>query len=287
MKRRLAAGSKQSKMTRITLLGMCLATLLAFALVSSNGIAARGPVSVVSLAPADQYFGREHLSPLGIRHTIFSLKDDLHHARRKPDAVEHAAIFVQDAVEDWYARYPRDPWIPASAWNLAVLFEELPGTDAQAHAVTLLQELHERFAGTPFADDASRDLARGIGVRPWPKWAGTPAPTADAVTDAGSLLRAIQAISAVPAAQQPAAAFSLEDRFLSLSRQGADPAYARAAWQLAAAFEQLPGEAAQTQAIRLLALLVDRYPSVVFGKWAMRDLKRGIGARSTPVPAHV
>ncbi len=269
-------------MTRTSLLfAISLATLAAFALHSSNGIASSGPVSISDLAPADEYFGREHISPLGIRHTIFSLKDDLHHARRRPDAIAHDAGLVQDAVTDWAQRFPRDSWLPATLWNLAVLYEELPGTQAHDSAVAILQELRDNFSDSALASDAAHDLSRGIGVRPWPRWAGTPPPTMDPVIDADSLVEAIGSTKSAPSAQQQeAATLALEDRFFALSHGGADPAYARAAWELASAFERLPGEDAQTQTIRLLALLVDRDPDVVFGRWAMRDLKRGVGERS-------
>jgi hypothetical protein len=75
-------------------------------------------------------------------------------------------------------------------------------------------------------------------------------------------------------------ALALESRFWSLSRGGADASYTRCAWELASAYESLPGETAQTHAIRLLAFLVDRYPDVIYGRWAMRDLKRGVGLRT-------
>jgi hypothetical protein len=232
---------------------VCLAALSALALSSSDGIAKSGPVSLSDLAPADEYFGRQHLSPIVIRHTIFSLKDDLHHARRRPDSISHDADLVQDALSDWAVRFPRDTWLPATFWNLAILYEELPGLDAQRNAIALLQQIRDRFARTPYAATAARDLQRGVGVRPWPHWAGAP-PLATALTDADALIAAIH-------------------------RGSDDPSSARAAWELAANLERLPGEQAQTQAIRLLALLVDRYPDQIFGKWALRDLKRGIGER--------
>lgn len=263
---------------------LSLATLGALALPSSNGIAARGPVALSDLAPADEYFGRQRLSPLGIRHTIFSLKDDLHKARRRPDVIAHDADLVRDAIDDWTQRFPRDSWLPATVWNLATLYEELPGVDARGHAVELLQEVRDRFADSPFAQTASRDLIRGVGVRPWPHWAASaapaPAPSAIVVAkDADSLVLATATLDG-SSAQQLTTALALEDRFFTLSHGGNDPAYARAAWELAATFERLPGSDAQTQAIRMLALLVDRYPNAIFGKWAMRDLKRGVGERS-------
>lgn len=215
------------------------------------------------------------MSPLGIRHKIFSLKDDLHHARANPDAIQNDASWVEDALQDWIRRFPRDPWLPATAWNLAILYEELPGAEAQAHAVALLRTVRDRFADSTYAGNAARDLSRGVGVRPWPKWAKHPA------DDADSLVQAILALADEPDATQGLAeAQSLEARYWTLSRNGDDAAYARAAWELAVAYERLPGSDVRMRAIRLLALLVDRYSSSVYGRWALRDLARGIGERS-------
>lgn len=242
---------------------------LAVTFLSADGAAIRGSVSLSALAPADEYFGRLKLSPFGIRHKVFSLKDDLHHARAKPDAIEHDAELVEDALRDWTTRFPQDPWIAAAAWNLATLYEELPGTGAQSRAVNALQFVRDHFATSVYAQYASRDLSRGVGVRPWPRWASAdPAPH-----DATSLVAAILAQRDLPAAM------TLESKYRTLSNGGADPAYARAAWELAALYQRLPGEEARQRAIKLLALLVDRYPDLVFGRWAMRDLERGVGIR--------
>lgn len=281
------------------------ATLTAFALSSSNGIASRDPVSISALAPADEYFGRQKLSPLGIRHEIYTLKDDLHHARQQPGSIQNKANLVEDAVDDWVARFPQDPWIPSAAWQLATLFEELPGIDAHEHAIVVLELVKDKFPQTTFAANAQRDLSRGVGIRPWPHWALASAPTATppaqpsatatgtatatsspspaatvVASDPQSLVRAILDANATPDPQRSSYVGQLDDRFWSLSHGGTDAAYVRAAWELAAQYERLPGEDSRTQAIRLLALLVDRYPSQIFGKWALRDLERGIGQRS-------
>ncbi|HZZ64200.1 MAG TPA: hypothetical protein VFE17_01755 [Candidatus Baltobacteraceae bacterium] len=302
-------------MKRVRIPAILWIALIVLAFSSANG-AASGPVSLSALAPADEYFGHEKLSPLEIRHRIFSLKDDLHHARNRPDSIQHDASFVDDALHDWATRFPVDPWLPSTAWNLATLYEELPGTDAQQHAMATLQFVRTSFAGTPYAQLASRDLSRGVGVRPWPHWAGkpvevasakttptpsakftpspvptrstplptlhstplpthsaTPAPAATA-TNADSLVAAILAQN-----KDVNAALAIESRFWTLSKNGSDSAYMRAAWQLAALYQSLPGDESRDHAIRLLALLVDRYPSAVYGRWALRDLARGVGTR--------
>ena len=287
---------------------VCGVALLVLGLASANGAASGGPVSITALAPADEYFGRLKLSPFGIRHKIFALKDDLHHARFHPDSIQHDALLIEDALRDWFARYPDDPWLPATAWNLATLYEELPGSDAQSRAVTALRFVHDSFSDTPYAQYAAKDLGRGVGVRPWPHWAGSPpsvtqssstqsaAPTAsphpsaspratespvststpfvvETPNDPKSLVAAILAQSEAGGAQ------TLEKRYWTLSKNGADGTYARAAWELAVLYEKLPGEDSRRRAIRFLSLLVDRYSNLVYGRWALRDLERGVGAR--------
>jgi hypothetical protein len=95
---------------------------------------------------------------------------------------------------------------------------------------------------------------------------------AETPNDASSLVASILAQSDAHGAN------TLEARYWALSKGGADPSYARAAWQLAALYERLPGEDSRKRAIRFLALLVDRYEDSVYGRWALRDLERGVGA---------
>ncbi len=260
---------------------ICLLALLVPAFASPNGVASRDPVSISALAPADEYFGRQKLSPFVIRHRIFALKDDLHHARMHPYAITHDAQLVEEALHDWSGRFPQDPWLPATAWNLATLYEELPGTDAQTLALAALQFVRDHFADTQYADYASRDLSRGVGVRPWPRWAGSsalpsasPSPMAAETPDSAPSL-----VDAIRAQRDSAAAQAIESRYWALSKNGTDPAYARAAWEMAVLYERLPGEDSRKRAIRFLALLVDRYPSLVYGRWALRDLERGLSVR--------
>ncbi|HET7813337.1 MAG TPA: hypothetical protein VFL13_03060 [Candidatus Baltobacteraceae bacterium] len=206
---------------------------------SPNGTAKRGPVFVSNLAPADEYFGRAKLSVLVIRHRIFAMKDDWHHMRTQPAKVVNDANDVQDALDDWSARFPRDTWLPAASWNLATLYEELPGADAQQKAIAMLSTVRDRYTSTAFSGLADRDLKRGVGIRPWPQWA--------LANDGVAALLAI--------------------------------ADARTAWELATANEQLSGDDARERAIRFLALLVDRYGSTPYGSLALRDLERGVAVR--------
>ncbi len=74
-------------------------------------------------------------------------------------------------------------------------------------------------------------------------------------------------------------AMDVEERFRRLSRNGTDPNYGSAAWELGVLYQLLPGEDARGRAIAILALVLNRYPSTKYGAWSLRDLERGVGVR--------
>lgn len=279
------------------MLGLAAASTLSVeaASVPSATPSAEPSAAIVSdLAPADEYFGRMHLSVVRIHHQVFALKDELHHGRARPDAIQHETDQIDDAYLDWANRFPKDRWLPRMGWELATLYEELPGGDARVRAIALLDFLRDHFRSSSFADASQRELARGIGVRPWPRWA-RPEPVLEraqtvaaastpAATDASSLLRTIKSVEMKIAAKRAGdasneTAQNLEEAFRSMSRDGSDVRYSGCAWELAVLYQYLPGEGARDGAIRMLALVLDRYPKTEYGSWSLRDLKRGVGVR--------
>src|SRR5271170_2657883 len=93
---------------------------LAFAFV----VATQGLVSASEVAPADEYFGPFHQSILEIRNRLIRFEregaGELARNLRGIDTLEVT-------IEDWYRRYPRDPWIPGFAHRLI-------GVYGRAHA---------------------------------------------------------------------------------------------------------------------------------------------------------
>ena len=239
-------------------------TLIAFLAAATHSV----PLS--QLEPADEYFGHEKLSVLVIRHKIFAIKDDVYHARVNPLAAERDADSVRNSFLDWTRKYPNDTWLPFTAWNLATLYEVLPGRDAQQRAIAQLRFVQDHYASSRFAGDAQRALARGIAIRPWPRVAAQ----SSAPADAPSLLQAVRAARALRDARVSQNTItSLENSYWRLSRGGNDPAYTACAWELAQGFESLPGTQAKDHAVRLLALLLDRY-STSYGSLALHELER-------------
>jgi hypothetical protein len=137
-------------------------------------------------APADKYFGRLKMSALRIRYEITQLKTDYEYHRRMPDDVLHLLAYTEDAYYQWAAAYPKDSWLASTGYNLAKLFEELPGNGARDGAVRALQFVRTHFKNTRYSKASVADLRQGVRVRPEPAWAvrATPAASPSAISPA-------------------------------------------------------------------------------------------------------
>jgi hypothetical protein len=133
--------------------------------------------SLSNAAPADKYFGRLRMSALRIRYEITQLKTNYEYHRRKPDDVLHLLSYTEEAYYQWAAAYPKDTWLASTGYNLAKLFEELPGGAARDGAVRALQFVRTHFKNTRYSKASVADLRRGVPVKPEPAWAipATPA----------------------------------------------------------------------------------------------------------------
>jgi hypothetical protein len=104
-----------------------------------------------NLAPADRYFGRLKMSILGVRN---SLKDLSARADAHPEDAEHIfdkTVLVEDALRDWHAHFPRDPWIPKFAYSLAQLYGKLDSDDARVRRNDTLDWLVATFPESEYA----------------------------------------------------------------------------------------------------------------------------------------
>jgi hypothetical protein len=107
------------------------------------------PIS--NLAPADRYFGRLKMSILGVRNSLHDLSA---RADAEPEAAEHIfdkAVLVEDALRDWQAHFPRDPWIPKYAYALAELYGKLDMDDAQTRKDETLDWLAASYPQSEYA----------------------------------------------------------------------------------------------------------------------------------------
>jgi hypothetical protein len=137
-------------------------------------------------APADRYFGKLKMSALRVRYEIAQLKTDYEYHRRMPDDVLHLLSYTEDAYYQWAAAYPKDGWLASTGYNLARLFEELPGYGARDSAVRALQFVRTHFKNTRYSKLSVAELAHGVSAKPEPAWAvrATPTPSASVIPSA-------------------------------------------------------------------------------------------------------
>ncbi|MDP9017207.1 MAG: hypothetical protein M3N19_02665 [Candidatus Eremiobacteraeota bacterium] len=74
------------------------------------------------LAPADEYFGRLKMSILGIRNQLAALEIKAGFRGENRSALLGQATFIEDAMREWSAKYPGDPWIPKFRHRLSVVY---------------------------------------------------------------------------------------------------------------------------------------------------------------------
>ena len=75
-------------------------------------------------APADEYFGPFKESVLEIHNRLVAFERDADwHLRGELRGIDNLEV----TIEDWYRKYPRDPWIPGFAARLTHVY-------ARAHA---------------------------------------------------------------------------------------------------------------------------------------------------------
>ncbi len=97
------------------------------------------------MAPADRYFGRMKMSILGIRNTFNDAGTRLDVDQASPSAIFHKVALADEALHDWAAQYPRDPWIPKYILSLATLYRRLPGDEARTFSNDTLGWLIEAY----------------------------------------------------------------------------------------------------------------------------------------------
>jgi len=114
------------------------------------------------VAPADEYFGRLKMSILGIRNELRDLDQRLTYSPDRGADVMGTALFVENAIHDWEAKYPADPWLARSVYQLTHLYARIHTPDAHARAVSALHWLVTRYHSSPFCSVASNEVGSAL-----------------------------------------------------------------------------------------------------------------------------
>ncbi len=115
-----------------------------------------------SAAPADEYFGTQKMSALGIRMRVDAL-GRMYHARTIADNdLIHDASLAEASLRNWDERYPRDPWLAPTAFHLEQLYAAVQSSDGRTHATSLLHSIVGTFGTTRFGHLSRLRLAQGF-----------------------------------------------------------------------------------------------------------------------------
>ena len=136
-------------------------------------------------APLDRYFGSLQMSPLGIRQNIDALARYFEWRTITDDDLVHQAEWIEQSLTDWQQKFPRDNWLPPTAFHLMELYAEVQTESARSHATEMLHYIITNFPDSKYAHLSRIRLAQGFPpfhdeptMRPTPTPVGmTPPPT--------------------------------------------------------------------------------------------------------------
>lgn len=114
------------------------------------------------VAPADEYFGRLKMSILGIRNELRDLDQRLTYSPDAGPAALGTALFVENAIRDWEAKYPADPWLARSVYQLTHVYARIHTPDAHLKAVNALHWLVSRYHSSPFCTVAQTEVGSAL-----------------------------------------------------------------------------------------------------------------------------
>ncbi|MGA2394136.1 MAG: hypothetical protein ABSH03_12430 [Candidatus Lustribacter sp.] len=103
----------------------CIAALL----VAVSGAPASAQTKKV--APADEYFGRQKLSILGIGNMIKDMRLRIETDMSKSATIYGTLADVENAIHDWEGKYPADSWVPKHIELLEAVYFEVPDDHAR------------------------------------------------------------------------------------------------------------------------------------------------------------
>jgi hypothetical protein len=126
---------------RITF-ALCCAALFALPALADQKLA---------VAPADEYFGRQKISTLGIDNLIRDTEQRENFDPALASRLIRALSAAEDAMEDWAAKYPHDSWIPKRAYEMSHLFWRMHTPEANAMADRCRNLLFKQFPKTKYA----------------------------------------------------------------------------------------------------------------------------------------
>lgn len=116
--------------------------------------------SLRGLAPADEYFGHYKLSVLGIANTIRDAGARIDSTADPRTMLTGSLSYVTDAIKDWEAQYPTDPWIAKDLLALEAVYLCVPSDEGFQLASQTEAWLIADYPNTDYAAQGRSQLAQ-------------------------------------------------------------------------------------------------------------------------------
>jgi hypothetical protein len=136
--------------------------------------------SLSGLAPADEYFGHYKMSVLGIANTIRDAGARMDSGSDPSTMLSGPLSYVTDAIKDWEAQYPADPWIAKDLMALEDVYLRVPTDDGFKLASQTEAWLSADFPDSEYAAKGRSELAMNRVPYMPQQLASQPAPQAPA-----------------------------------------------------------------------------------------------------------
>jgi hypothetical protein len=105
------------------------------------------------------------MSILGIRNQLRDLALRLRYSPEKSEDVLGSAAMVEDAMRDWEHKYPADPWLAKSVYELTQLYARVHTSHGHASAARALRWLLGRYGRTAYGVQARVRIQPQVGLR--------------------------------------------------------------------------------------------------------------------------
>jgi hypothetical protein len=168
-----------------------------------------GALASAADAPADEYFGPFKYSAISVRTKIDALGRSYRERWADDASLVHDAQMIESSFRVWAQRYPKDKWLPPTAFHLAQLYQVIQTQDARNHAREMYAYVVKSFPTSKEAHLARLRLQQGFPpLQAEPPVAPTPNPYAPLGAPASPGVSPAPEGSASPAAAPPAAGSS-------------------------------------------------------------------------------
>jgi hypothetical protein len=166
----------------------------------------------IKVAPADEYFGHQKLSILGINNIIHDT--NLRIGFDRPHAVKYYGQLepAEDSLRDWARKYPQDTWLPGRAYYMSHVFWQMHSSDGDAAAERCRAMLFKQFPRSRWALVAQKETRDSVAPLSAADVAAQDAATGAAGTSATGTTAASATVAAPAAAPQAAGAPSKPKR---------------------------------------------------------------------------